>query len=177
MMVRRIKPNIWQFKFKRFSSHVYLIKLENKNILIDTGSRAIRKELIKNLETLKMKPEDIDIILLTHNHWDHIENIETFKNAKVYGNKKDFPEDKKIIDIKKLEIKEIKTIKTPGHSKGSTCFYMPKEKILFSGDVLFHRGSIGRTDFPLSIPEKMQESLDKLKELDYEILCPGHGYE
>ena len=45
--------------------------------------------------------------------------------------------------------------------------------VLFSGDTLFHNG-IGRTDLPKSVPEKMNESLKKLRNLKFEILCPGH---
>ena len=150
--------------------------MSGKNILIDTGSLSARDELIEDLRELKISPKQIDIILITHNHWDHTENLELFPNAKIYGDKKDFL-NKNINDINKLKIDGIEVIKTPGHSRGDVCFYMPKEKILFSGDVLFHRGYIGRTDFSSSIPEKMRESLNKLKKLDYDILCPGHGYE
>ena len=176
-MMQKIKSGVWQFKFKKFSSHVYLIKLGEKNILIDAGSFSARDELLKYLKELNIKPQQIDIILITHNHWDHVENLNLFPNAKIYGNKKDFPENKKIIDIAKLKIKEIRTIKTPGHSKESICFYIPKEKILFSGDTLFHRGYIGRTDLPGGDQKEIEESLNKLKKLDYEILCPGHGVE
>jgi len=176
-MIQKIKPNIWQIGFKAFSSYVYLLKLDRKNILIDTGSRSAKEELIESLKKLKLKPEDIGIILLTHNHWDHTENLDLFKKAKVYGHKKGFPEDKNILDINKLKLKEIEIIETPGHSPGDVCFYIPKEKILFSGDVIFHKGYIGRTDFPSSIPHKMQDSLDKLKKLDYKILLPGLGVD
>ena len=41
----------------------------------------------------------------------------------------------------------LKVIHVPGHSAGHLCFYNEKDKVLFSGDVLF-AGSIGRTDLP-----------------------------
>ena len=38
-----------------------------------------------------------------------------------------------------------------------------------------HTGNlVGRTDFPESVPEKMQDSVNRLKSVDYEILAPGH---
>ena len=37
-------------------------------------------------------------------------------------------------------------IDVPGHSPHGLCYYMPDERVVFSGDVLF-AGSIGRTDF------------------------------
>ena len=65
-------------------------------------------------------------------------------------------------------------IETPGHSRGGICLWFPKEKILFSGDTLFEKGIIGRTDIPGSNASDMRESLQKLTRLDFKTLCPGH---
>lgn len=176
-MIKKIKENIWQISSKLFGSHVYLIKTKNKNIIIDTGSIYMKKEIIEDLETLDTPPEEINIVLLTHHHFDHIDNLNLFKNTKIYGSKEDFSEGKEVIDVDKFKIEGINVIKTPGHTKGSVCFFMPKEKVLFSGDAMFDRGLIGRTDFPNSSPEKMESSLKKLRDLKYETLCAGHGYD
>ncbi len=169
-MITPIKPNIFALEFLEFGSNVYLIKINNQNILIDTSSRANQEELINYLKELNINPKEINILILTHNHWDHVENKELFQNAKIYGHKKDF-ETKEILPIEELTIKEFKIIKTPGHTKGSFCILY--DKILFSGDTIFHQG-IGRTDFPESSPTEMIKSLEKIKKLDFEILCPGH---
>ncbi len=162
-MINKIKSNIFQLYFKGFGSVVYLLKIKNQNIIIDTSSSKNEKELINNLEQLNLNPKDIDIIILTHQHWDHNENINLFKNAKLY----------KYENINQLPIKEFKIIKTPGHTKDSIVILY--KKILFSGDTLFHNG-IGRTDFSDSEPKKMNDSLKKLKNLNYQILCPGHVF-
>ncbi len=159
-MINKIATNIFQLCFKKFGSCVYLLKLE-KTILIDTSTKENKQEVLEDLQTLKIKPEQIDIILLTHQHYDHNGNLNLFKKAKVYDSK----------NIKELPIREIKIIKTPGHSKDSLSFLY--KDVLFSGDTLFHNG-IGRTDLPESQPEKMQDSLEKLKKINYKILCPGH---
>lgn len=161
--------------FKLFGSTVYLVKHGGKNILIDTSSLLNRFELKRDLKSVGIGPEDVDFVLMTHKHFDHDGNMGIFKNAKIYGSKIDFKNDK-IIDVMKLKLTGFKVIETPGHTKGSVVFYMPKEKVLFSGDHIFYNGYIGRTDLPGSVPEKMQESLEKMKKLDYEILCPGHDY-
>jgi len=162
-MIKQITPNLHQLHFKEFGSCVYLLKLNNKKILIDTSSKMARKELLQDLKKLKIKPKEINIILLTHNHYDHIENINLFPNAKLLKEK----------EIKE-QFPEIQTIKTPGHSKNDLC-YLYKD-ILFSGDVIFDKKQtyVGRTDLPESNPKKMQESLQKLKTLKYAKLCPGH---
>lgn len=168
-MIKKIKENIFQLYFDEFGSCVYLIKLENRNLLIDTSSEENSKELILDLKQLNIEPKDIDIIILTHNHWDHTGNIDLFSNAKTYGSKEDFGE--KFGDIRKLKIKELKIINTPGHSKGSICVLYGN--ILFSGDTIFHNG-IGRIDLPGGSEKEMRESLDKLKQVRFKILCPGH---
>ena len=88
-------------------------------------------------------------------------------------------EDRKIEGILALDdfgMKEFEIIEVPGHTKGSVVFYMPKEKILFSGDHIFDNGYIGRTDLPNSLPDEMKNSLGKTNKIDYEILCSGHEY-
>ncbi|MCD8155099.1 MAG: MBL fold metallo-hydrolase [Clostridiales bacterium] len=78
----------------------------------------------------------------------------------------------------------IKLFHTPGHTKGSCCYYIEEEGVLFSGDTLFC-GSVGRTDFPGGSTSEIVRSLHRLldtlpEETD---IFPGHeqsttiGYE
>lgn len=76
-----------------------------------------------------------------------------------------------------LHVGEIKiqVLCTPGHTPGGVCFYLPEEKVLFSGDTLF-KGTMGRIDFPHSEPSKMWDSLKRLSHLPPETkVFPGHG--
>jgi len=170
-MINKIKSNIWQFIFKQFGSQVYLIKINKKNILIDTGSYLTKKELEQDLKKLNLKPENIHIVLFTHNHWDHTGGYLLFKKAKFYGSEKDFGIN--IPDISKFKIKDFKIIPTPGHTKGGISILY--KDVLFSGDTLFHRDTIGRTDLLGSSKIDMKKSLARLKKLNYKILCPSHG--
>ena len=161
MTTQKLRDNVFQISFKEFGSCVYLVKQDKDNILIDTSSKINEKELITELTKLKVNVRDVHYILLTHRHWDHIENLDLFPNAKVFDEK----------NIDKLLLINFRVYKTPGHTKDSICFLY--KDILFSGDTLFFNG-IGRTDFPESEPNKMKESLNLLKKLNYEILAPGH---
>lgn len=69
----------------------------------------------------------------------------------------------------------IEVIHVPGHSPGSMAYYIPAEKVLFSGDALF-RDSIGRTDFPDGDFEALHNAiLTKLFTLPADtIVYPGH---
>lgn len=69
----------------------------------------------------------------------------------------------------------LEVIHTPGHTVGCICLYEKNSKTLFTGDTVFSEGGIGRTDFRISAPEKMTESIEKLTKRDVEYLCPGHG--
>jgi hydroxyacylglutathione hydrolase len=64
---------------------------------------------------------------------------------------------------------------TPGHTEGSTCFYLPSQKALFSGDVLF-KGNVGRVDFPGGDARTMERSLERVAALPADThVYPGHG--
>ncbi len=71
---------------------------------------------------------------------------------------------------------EFKVIHTPGHTRGGSCLYSEKYKMLFSGDTLFH-GTWGRTDLPTSSFEDIINSITyKLLNLPEDIIVyPGHG--
>ena len=80
-----------------------------------------------------------------------------------------------IEDAQRVEVDgvELRVIHTPGHTRGSVCFY--GHGILFSGDTLFKQ-SIGRTDLPGGdFNQEMSSIVDKLLVLpDETIVLPGH---
>ena len=160
-MINKIKQNVFQLNFQTFGSTVYLIKSADQNILIDTSSKENEQELLEDLKKLGIAPENIGILIMTHSHWDHIGNNDLFKKAKVITNK----------NLKELP-PELKPIQTPGHTQDSFCILY--EDILFSGDTIFHEGGRGRTDLSGGNEHQILESIEKLKKLDYKILCPGH---
>ena len=165
-MITPIKPNIFQLHFRNFGSCVYVLKINNRNFLIDVSSKDAEQELLNDLRELRIKPKDIDAVIITHNHYDHIGNFELFSNAKLYR-AEELNENSMI-----LEMPEMKIIETPGHTPESKCFLY--EDILFSGDTIFHKGGIGRTDFPGGDYKALMDSIKKLKKIKYKILCPGH---
>jgi len=70
---------------------------------------------------------------------------------------------------------KVTALHTPGHTEGSTCFYFEREKVLFSGDVLF-QGSTGRWDLPGGDREQMERSLERVMTLPTDLkVYPGHG--
>lgn len=168
----------------------------NKGFIVDPGGYNPALTKMVNDENI-----DIEYILLTHGHSDHIcgvkEHLEDFPGAKVVADKEEEPmlhdvrfnfsaefgmpytvdADIYVSDGDELNVGNInlKFFHTPGHSPGGMCIYAEKENVLFSGDTLF-RQSIGRTDFPGCSFEALAESIkEKLFVLpDATQVFPGH---
>ncbi len=72
----------------------------------------------------------------------------------------------------------LRTIHTPGHTPGSTCFLLEGHPVLFSGDTLFP-GGVGNTTFEGGdFPTIIQSVDDRLFTLPAETLVlPGHGLD
>jgi len=81
-----------------------------------------------------------------------------------------FLDDNDTVDVDGLQLR---VIYTPGHTRGSVCFYA--NGVVFAGDTLF-AGSIGRTDLPGGdYEEEMASIVDRLLALpDDTIVLPGH---
>ncbi|MBO5394328.1 MAG: MBL fold metallo-hydrolase [Clostridia bacterium] len=69
--------------------NITYIESENKKILLDMGLSCA--EVDKRLELINIKPSEIDAILVTHEHSDHIKGIDVFAskyNTPVYAHEK-----------------------------------------------------------------------------------------
>ncbi len=87
MDVEQITKNIWRLKKgPGLSSNIYLIDF-GEPILIDLGTSKNSKVLIKKLNSIGYKPEDIKIIIYTHFHYDHVGNPKDYPNAKLHASK------------------------------------------------------------------------------------------
>ena len=166
---------------------------EYNYILVDTGTGQSDSNLFTNIREIGIEPEDIDLIVNTHCHYDHVGGNDFFPNAKIAIHKVDAialrdPDSeltvsslfgaivrKHDVDIELEEgdkIANFEVLNTPGHTKGGISLY--DGEILISGDTIFSNGGVGRMDIGGS-PIDMKESLMRLKELDVEYLLPGHG--
>jgi len=53
-----------------------LVEFRERKILFDTGANG--KILLSNMEKLKINPQEIEDVFISHLHWDHIGGLEAF---------------------------------------------------------------------------------------------------
>jgi glyoxylase-like metal-dependent hydrolase (beta-lactamase superfamily II) len=175
--------------------NAYFIDGEKK-ILIDPGHDHLLEHVRVNLEALDLSLDDVEIVMITHGHPDHLEGVKSFSGTStliamyelelefIKGEASHYSESIGLRDFEPdILLKEgdlvlcdmhFQIIHTPGHSPGSFCFYWPDRKALFTGDVVFNQG-VGRTDLPGGDGQALKESIRTLSHLDVEHLLPGHG--
>ena len=190
--------NVYCIEGLMADSNSYLIDNSNDEsdynyILVDTGTGQSNSFLFSQLNEIGVEPEDIDLIVNTHCHFDHVGGNDFFPNAKVAIHKIDAialrdPDSeltvsslfgaivrKHDVDIELEEgdkIAGFEVISTPGHTSGGISLW--DGEILICGDTIFANGGIGRMDIGGS-PQDMKESLTRLKDFDVQYLLPGHG--
>ena len=149
---------------------------------------------------IKSEGLQVEAILLTHGHFDHIMGIGDLRRefpVPVYAHEGDwetlldpslnlsisytdgytFDGATYVRDGQTLELAgaSFQVIHTPGHTPGGVCYYLENEKVLFSGDTLF-QNSVVRTDFPNSSMSDLIRSLrEKVMALPDDVkVYPGH---
>ena len=145
------------------SVSAFLLEAEGKKALFDTGlNEKASKGIPDRLKELKISPDEIDYIFITHFHGDHIgglldanDNI-AYKNAKIYVAKEEYdgwinkmPSDKNALQVKTMKICEkqviqfdfndtlplgVKPIQAFGHTPGHTVY--KKDDLLIIGDLI-----------------------------------------
>jgi glyoxylase-like metal-dependent hydrolase (beta-lactamase superfamily II) len=102
---------------------------------------------------------EVEGVVLTHGHSDHSEGAERL------GAPVTQPGDG-------AEIGPFRALATPGHSPDSVCLLLGG--VCFTGDTVLGRGSVFIPPGEGSLTAYL-DSLRRLRELELEVLCPGHG--
>ena len=176
--VKIIKPGYFKWIGKnkfRAASNITLIKDNGKNILVDTGSFGEEKKIIQGLKKESLKPEDIDIVVITHPHSDHIGNNHLFTKAAFINSLGVIKKNTFFLIRRERKItKNVKFLKTPGHAleDRSVLVNTEKGKVAVVGDLFWK--APGDKLIIVESRKKLRESRKKiLKMADW--VVPGHG--
>lgn len=180
--------------------NIVLVRNE-KNILFDVGHFSDRPLLISELKKRGLRLEDIDVVVLSHLHYDHCLNVDLFEGSVILVSEEeleyassnepqrlgdfyvskiivDLIEDKKIMSAEDgMELERgVRVIKTPGHTPGGISLIIEGERrIAIAGDIVKNAW-----EFRRGMPEGLygresdaKESINKLKEMA-DLIIPGH---
>jgi hydroxyacylglutathione hydrolase len=176
----------------------YLFRREGSDrlLVVDPGEEAERI-----LAAIAATGAEVEAILLTHCHFDHIgavapvakatgapvycpeievpllADIMAFVPWEGFGPYESYEADEVVRGGETLELAgmELEVVFTPGHSPGHVTYAVRGEPAIFSGDVLF-QGSVGRVDLPGGDGPTLLASIAELLETYPEetVVHPGH---
>ena len=177
-------------KFRPIIFRVYLIRTENRLILVDAGCETMpgfdMRDFIgtvKALNNIGISPEEITDLIITHAHHDHIECAKYFKNAVIYIQKDEYEAGKGYLTEnlnirtfeKEMQICDgIKAVKIGGHSKGSSIVEITDadKKYIIAGDECYMRDCLAK-QIPTGSsynPEKSRSFIKKYGVEEYTVL-------
>ncbi|GAA1592676.1 hypothetical protein GCM10009789_53420 [Kribbella sancticallisti] len=178
---------------------IHLVESEGGRVLFDCGHAGRRRKLLEALSAQGLKPGDIDTVVLSHGHWDHVQNVDFFRQARVLLHADELKnldappaEDlgtprwaKAVLDGLDVQstgegdllLPGVQVLDLPGHTPGSIGLAVTAESgiTVLTGDavptaaVLRSRRASGR---PYDAA-KADASIARVASLA-EIVCPGH---
>ncbi len=197
----QLAPNLHAFLWDSISANncnTYLITAGGKNILIDPGHAPYFDHVRRGLSEIGLAVKDIDLIICTHAHPDHIEAVPLFSGTQalfaIHAADWNLIRDMARYEgasmtkyltsvspdffLKEGELKvgnvTLEVFHTPGHSPGSVTLFWRATGALFTGDLIFKDG-LGRTDVPGGNGSELKASIRRMADLPAEWLLSGHG--
>ena len=157
------------------------------NVFLVTGERTVLVDVGNDFDVVSKTREfvdDIDAVVLTHTHRDHVGNLDAVTDAfgvDVWGYDPDYPGvDHEITDGETVTLgdESYEALHTPGHKNDHICLYAATTGVLFAGDLVFANGGFGRTDLDEGNRQLLVESIERLLETVDDSLAAlhtGHG--
>ncbi|MFB6271018.1 MAG: MBL fold metallo-hydrolase [Halobacterium sp.] len=160
-----------------FTSNAFLVAGE-RTVLVDPGAN------FDVVSALRDRGVDLDAVLVTHPHPDHVGNLDGVKDAfgvDAWGFEGSHDGvDHGLADGDAVTIgdHEYEALHTPGHEPHHLCFYSRPARTLFAADLVFANGSFGRTDLEGGDRRTLVESIERVIDVvdgDLDVMYAGHG--
>ncbi len=198
--VTELNPGIFQIRGLNGSSHSYVIKGDYMNVMIDSGSDQNFLVLERGLRKIGMKVRDVNLVINSHEHCDHIGANRYFQETSMIAAyrlaaSKIVSGDYYVTMYKGNDLNEIplrvhlwlenmtridlgnyslRVFHTPGHTSGCISIIETTRGLLFSADSVFAGGTLSYIAESGSIGDYL-DSLTRLRCFDLRALYPGHG--
>jgi hydroxyacylglutathione hydrolase len=193
-------PDVHQIRFKNRAANAYLVVGSRRTVMIDVGLSSNYSHLVACLNHVGIAPERIDMVVLSHEHLDHIGAAYHFEGRtqivahRLAANKimlrDDFSMLRKMFNEPNVPINidiwleegnvidlgnfRLDVMYTPGHTSACITLFDAENGLLFAADTLMPGGVMGGVFGSGSIADYIQ-SLERLKGLNSKILLSGHG--
>ena len=208
----RVAPGLQQLR--AVGSRVTVVTAGESALAIDAGAIGSVGIVLWGLEALRIRPEQVAVIAITHHHPDHTGGLARLSRATgarvaahrldagviagteprpdpyrnefvagvtrpivraLYGDGVEVDTLLEDGDVLPFE-EEVRVVHTPGHTPGSTCYYIPEKGAVVVGDALQRRfGRLGPPAENVTADNKIaRESLARLLPLDFHTICFSH---
>ena len=198
--VTEVSPGVLMLQSKSHACHSYLFRGHEKTILIDSGLPSTGPALEATLGRLGLRMEDIDMLVLTHEHIDHVGGMTTFSKrpetfahqyaaskletgdefgmvCSAFSERLDPTHVTDLLspgDLLETGVHALRVHHTPGHSSGSITLHDENSGLIVSGDLVLANGSLGGI-FVSGSPSDSIASLRSIAALKPRLILPGHG--
>ncbi len=158
-----------------------LVRTGDRLIVVDTSSRYLRPALKNSFRELGVFMKDVDTVVLTHYHDDHIENLDLFPNARVYIHA-GYPEEPKFRHetvTEDMDIAEgVRLVHTPGHTPDSMSVFVKADRnYAIAGDAVPLEDNV-RKKVPPRLNCDADLAMQSIKSIVRfaDVIVPGHGF-
>lgn len=161
------------------SSAITLLKT-NVVVVVDTGARGDEQLIKDGLADVGVQAHDVEYVINTHWHFDHLSNNHLFPNAKYIIGGSTWPPrvnaNKSTWDDEVESIEGVEIMRTPGHTPEHISVVAQSEgSVVIAGDAFYERDILSGINprYTHDVKQFKQSALNIVQAAD--VIIPGHG--
>lgn len=167
-------------ELKEAHSTSTLIRFDGRCIVVDPSTPYMWPAIHTSLKQIGVFPRDVDTVVLTHSHGDHLSNLGRYPNARVviHSGSSTMVPGSTVVDDEIVELcPGVRMVHTPGHCpEECSVFVEADRRYVIAGDTIPLEGNLRRRKAPTvcTDPELALASIDRIIAWA-DVVVPGHG--